>query len=583
MKKINLIFAIIMSSFTFSYNIPVKISTNTSIAYGKDIVKVKDFESSTLNEYLSEDLKYNDYILNFNTEIMYPLVKGKHQINLGGGFSFEYRKKMLSNKDVIVSLNNEISEEENIMKLKELINKEVELEDISEEYNNFLSKKNEIYKTIRDLLGEIKYNQEEKEKVEEKLEELSELEEEYPRDEEGMASLKEEYDRVNEEYKEATKKLSETSSALAEVLRKMDSLGTNDEEFQKYIKASKGIREINFELELRNQTLESSKLDLERAGEELNEARENNDNELIEEAERKYNNINEKVSDLENEILELNNALNELNTIKSEFESTNLEKVEKYNELENERQEKSRENLEATYERDNKSIERIEMEIKYGILTNFDEIEAKNKKRQKEVNAKLEVLESLKEEMIEAYNNYFEENYSNEEDEEVSGYDEDNDEIEIFNEEEEKFDEKIEELENLISELKNHHNNYFNEREKNNVKKSIQKNSFNIDSLGLSTYAKLEYQYNFDNFSLFLGTKLGFISRQNPVYIISKRVEKDNVTIDNTGYIVPKSVKTMIIKPLISAELGIKYRGAKVSIFSNFINEYIGLSFGYEF
>lgn len=276
-----------------------------------------------------------------------------------------------------------------------------------------------------------------------------------------------------------------------------------------------------------------------------------------------------KVSLAENEKkkVQLNS---EKDSVSSEIESLNS-KDEKSEEDTQKLEELKQKRLSLHKQIDDTSITILEQEIAYKTLERYDEIKEKNDSKRIEVKARMEVLNEIKEKMIEKYT-------------ELAGeFDESEYTFEDFETLKEEYREKYDENFTEEERIKDEYLDLLKKYRDKKAYDSMKEYSFNVSTISGSIYSKIAYEYLINNdLKLFTNMQLG-IGIEEPIsYKIAKDMENNNVKVNGTSYVIPINVKNHKIVPKLDFSLGISYKSMKFGIYAG-IQKNIGLEMGYEF
>lgn len=103
-------------------------------------------------------------------------------------------------------------------------------------------------------------------------------------------------------------------------------------------------------------------------------------------------------------------------------------------------------------------------------------------------------------------------------------------------------------------------------------------------NLGMDIYSVVEFGKNFNkDLSVFGTTKLGLSVKENTVYKLGKKLQEAKVEVDNSNYILPESVKSTRLLPLVEVGVGVYYKGFKAVLHTGYGTSVVGLNLGYEF
>lgn len=311
--------------------------------------------------------------------------------------------------------------------------------------------------------------------------------------------------------------------------------------------------------------------------------------EKVEELKAKVDEINKKVEDNRAKVSELFKKRSEFIKAHPEIEPDKLRENEEYSKIQDEY-------LAAVKESDNGFIELLNITIDYTTAKNVDKYIKDKEEEYLTSYSKLKVLYKVKDSMNkELAKHYTPDNYEESEDEEESEnettLEEDKEKIYEFDFEDtlDELMEKVEEYYTKYEEVNELSNEYvvkqlMAEKNNKNAKEVLEKSVNNMQKITGSAYLKAEYAYSLkDDLELFTDFKAGLNVSNNPVYMIARTLETENVKIDGKDYITPISVKKVKYDGLFNIGAGIRYRNFGVRVNAGYGEKIFGVDLSYRF
>lgn len=341
----------------------------------------------------------------------------------------------------------------------------------------------------------------------------------------------------------------------------LESKNQLDEEYEKFIleynMLNKEMKDIIAEIAINEDNIKSA----EQKDEELKELKEKySSQEDIDALEVEINEKKERISQIDEEIKELDSKIQEITNKSSRTKEDNIN-YEKYL--------SKRKNLQKNKEELSFSI--VDKQIEYQTIIRYDEAKARNDERKLTAEASIEILNSKKDEMKEKY-------------EEIAGtYDEDENTFEGFEEMKESYTEKFESIKNKIDEENEEYLDLIKKNKENNEIRNFSNNAKTLNTVGGSIYANVGYKYKFkEDFYLITAIKLGLNMEQSLSYSLAKKLENNEVVINDVKYVVPINANKIKYSPKIDVSVGIEYNNFRFSVYSSY-RTFVGIELGYRF
>lgn len=309
----------------------------------------------------------------------------------------------------------------------------------------------------------------------------------------------------------------------------------------------------------------------------------------------------EKVEELKKEVEEKTTSLEEARKKSDELARKRNEFIANHPEIpedklrENEEYSKLQdEYLASVREKDNYFMELLTLTIDYTTAKNVDKYIQDKTDEHLSAYARLKVLYKVKDNLNqELAKNYTPDDYEEPEepDEDMSLEDTKNSIYEF--EFEDVFDQLMEATKDYYDkyeEVNEMSNEYVAKQllvEKNNREASVvlENSSNNIQKISGSFYVTSEYAYSLrDELELFTDLKLGLTVSNNPLYNLSKQVEKENVKIDGKDYLVPTTVDKVKYEALFNVGVGVRYNRIGIRLNAGYGSaKIVGLDLSYRF